>query len=437
MLSATAMHYALERALADQDVRMTGKKFAEFGARLRIEHEGQVLDVTFIKRDGDELVFKLPSGYNVRFSFKTVKLVEILEESHGNSKHAMEVATIGSGPRKISLLSTGGTISSKVDYATGAVKPTEDISFILDSIRDIKEKITLKANIIDSILSENMKPDNWIRTGRLVSRALDEEDAVVLLHGTDTMSYTASALAFMFEKQRGPIILTGSQRSSDRPSSDAFENIEASVRFSMEQIGEVGICMHASISDGRSTLIRGVRARKMHTTRRDAFRAIESGELGSIIDRKVLLSREIKEPDEETIFSDKLDQAAGIYYFNPLSNEDDLESFSKKKKAVVIMATGLGHVADRLLPKIRELTDEGKHFVITSQCLYGRVDLEVYASGRKLLAAGAVPLENMLPETALAKSMYVLAHHPDEFEKWMTKNLRGEISERSLLGGEL
>ena len=110
---------------------------------------------------------------------------------------------------------------------------------------------------------------------------------------------------------------------------------------------------------------------------------------------------------------------------------------SQKRKKQSIMATGLGHVADRLLPKIRELTDEGKHFVITSQCLYGRVDLEVYASGRKLLAAGAVPLENMLPETALAKSMYVLAHHPDEFEKWMTKNLRGEISERSLLGGEL
>jgi|YelNatPaOPRAMG01_1025707.scaffolds.fasta_scaffold01596_14 glutamyl-tRNA(Gln) amidotransferase subunit D len=437
MISASAVHYTLGGVPADQGVGMTEKEFAEFGSRLRIEHEGQVLEVTFIKRDGDELVFKLPSGYNVRFPIKKVKLIETLEESRGKNKHAMDVATIGSGSRKISLLSTGGTISSKVDYATGAVKPTEDISFILDSIRDIKEKITLKARIIDSILSENMQPDNWIRAGRLVSKALEEEDAVILLHGTDTMSYTASALAFMFERQKGPIILTGSQRSSDRPSSDAFENIEASVRFSMEKIGEVGICMHASISDGRSTLIRGVRARKMHTTRRDAFKAIESGELGSIIDRKVLLSREARKPDAETIFSDKLDQGAGIYYFNPLSNDEDLESFSKRKKAVVIMATGLGHVADRLLPKIRELTGDGKHFVITSQCLYGRVDLEVYASGRKLLAAGAVPLENMLPETALVKSMYVLAHHPDEFEKWMTKNLRGEISERSLLGGEL
>ncbi len=418
-------------------VKMTVKEFAEFGSRLKIEHGGQILDVTFIKSDGNELVFKLSSGYNVRFSLNTVKLIESLEESHGSKKHSTELATIGNGPRKISLLSTGGTISSKVDYATGAVKPTEDVSFILDSIRDIKDKITLKAKIIDSILSENMQPDNWIRTGRLVNRALDEDDAVVLLHGTDTMSYTASALAFMFERQKGPIILTGSQRSSDRPSSDAFENIESSVRFSMEKFGEVGICMHSSISDGGSSLIRGVRARKMHTTRRDAFRAIEAGQLGTIRDKKVTLNREIKQPDAENMFSDKLDQAAGIYYFNPLSNQEDLESFSRRKKAVVIMATGLGHVAERLLPKIRELTDGGTHFVITSQCLFGRVDLEVYASGRKLLAAGAVPLENMLPETALAKSMYVLAHYPDEFEKWMTKNLRGEISERSLLGGEI
>ncbi len=415
---------------------MDGKEFAEFGSRLRIEHEGQTLDVTFIKRDGEELVFKLTSGYNVRFSLKTVKILEELEKSGSFRNKSIDIATLGTGSRRISLLSTGGTIASKVDYATGAVKPTEDLSFILDSIKDIQDRMTLSAKIIDSILSENMQPENWIRNARLVSKALDHEDAVVLLHGTDTMSYTASALSFMFEKQKGPIILTGSQRSSDRPSSDAFENIEASIRFSLEDIGEVGICMHSSISDGRSTLIRGVRARKMHTTRRDAFRAIESGNIGTISDRKVSLSNDIKRPDEENAFSDKLDTAAGIYYFNPLSSAEDLEAFSRGKKAIVIMATGLGHVSERLLPKIRELTDEGKHFVITSQCLYGRVDLEVYASGRKLLAAGATPLENMLPETALAKSMYVLAHYPDEFGRWMTTNLRGEIAERSLIGGE-
>lgn len=411
-------------------------EFAEFGSRLRIEHEGQVLDVTFIKGDGEELVFKLSSGYNVRFPMKSVKIIEELGAGSGIRKQAMDIASLGTGSRKISLLSTGGTIASKVDYATGAVKPTEDLSFILDSIKDIQDRITLSAKIIDSILSENMQPENWIRNGRLISKALDHEDAVVLLHGTDTMSYTASALSFMFERQKGPIILTGSQRSSDRPSSDAFENIEASIRFSLEDIGEVGICMHSSISDGKSSLIRGVRARKMHTTRRDAFRAIESGNMGTISDRRVSLSRDIRRPDNDNLFSDRLDTAAGIYYFNPLSNPEDLEAFSSGKKAVVIMATGLGHVAERLLPKIRELTDGGKHFVITSQCLYGRVDLEVYASGRKLLAAGAIPLENILPETALAKSMYVLAHHPDEFARWMTMNLRGEISERSLIGGE-
>lgn len=411
---------------------MVKSEFAEFGSRMIISASGQELEVIFIKADGEDLVFKLPSGYNVRFQSSAVKVLKQLDTAGAGHKSQTEQAVFGTGDRKVGLLSTGGTISSRIDYATGAVKPTKDISFIREAIEDIESQISLRAEIVESILSENMSPDHWVRIARHVKKSLESGEAVVLLHGTDTMTYTSSALSFMFEKQEHPIVMTGSQRSPDRPSTDAFENIGYSIRFSLETIGEVGICMHSSISDGESTLIRGVRARKMHTSRRDAFRAIGGGTIGRMLERKAEILDVRKPPDSETLLHEKLDKAAGIYYFNPLSTGEDLERFASGRKVIVIMATGLGHVSEILLPEIRELTEGGKHVLVTSQCIYGRVDLNVYASGRHLTQAGAIPLQDMLPEVALTKSMYLLANYPDDFRSLITKDLRGEVTARSV-----
>lgn len=411
---------------------MEGSEFADFGTRMIIEHDGQELEVVFIKSDGGDLIFKLPSGYNIRLSGKSVKVIKRLESTAHPGKEFSGMTRFGKGDRKIGLLSTGGTISSRVDYSTGAVKPTKDISFIKEAIEDMESQIDLNAEIIESILSENMNPEHWVRIARRVKKSLDSGEAVVLLHGTDTMTYTSSALSFMFEEQQHPIIFTGSQRSPDRPSTDAFENIGFAVRFAMQDIGEVGICMHSSTSDGSSNLIRGVRARKMHTTRRDAFTAIGGGTIAKISNKSVELLDVRKQVDDQTIMHENLDRAAGIYYFNPLSTGEDLERFAKDKKAIVVMATGLGHISELLLPAISDLTDGGKHILVTSQCIYGRVDLNIYASGRHLLGAGAIPLQDMLPEVALTKSMYLLSNFPDEFTNLITRDLRGEITTRSI-----
>lgn len=412
---------------------MKGSEFADFGTRMIISSSGQEMEVTFIKSDGKDLVFKLPSGYNIRIPASSVKVVKVIESARPTGREYEGTAHFGTGDRKISILSTGGTISSRVDYSTGAVKPTKDIGFIREAIEDMEPQINLDAEIIESILSENMNPDHWVSIARRVKKSLDSGEAVVLLHGTDTMTYTASALSFMFEKQEHPIIFTGSQRSPDRPSTDAFENIGFSVRFAMEDIGEVGVCMHSSTSDGESNLIRGVRARKMHTSRRDAFKAIGGGTIANISDKTVQMLDLRKRTDNETILHEKIDKAAGIYYFNPVSTGEDLERFAHDKKAVVVMATGLGHISEVLLPTIRDLTDGGKHILVTSQCLHGRVDLNVYASGRHLIAAGAIPLEDMLPEVALTKSMFLLANNADEFRTLIIKDFRGEITDRSLM----
>ena len=410
---------------------MSGQSLPPSGSKLQIEHDGQELHVTFIKEDSGYGVFKLASGYNVRFPLADVKIIKIYDISQDHRKTMKEETNIGRGAHRISLLSTGGTISSRVDYTTGAVRPTKDLSFIREAISDLEDRINLRTEIIDSILSENMTPSHWIKISHDIKKAMESSEAVVLLHGTDTMSYTASALSFMFEKQTAPVIMTGSQRSSDRPSSDAFENIESSIRFSLENIGEVGICMHANSSDGSAILIRGVRARKMHTSRRDAFKPMGDGEMGRINDRRTYIKNIRKKTDSSIELFDQLDSRCGIFYFTPASSEEELENFSRGKKAVVIMATGLGHVAEALLKKIRDLSDSGVHIVITSQCLNGRVDLDVYASGRNLSASGAIPVEDMLPETAMVKSMYALKKDPDNFAKLMQSDLRGEITLRS------
>ncbi len=410
---------------------MSVKSLPPTGSKLLIEHDGQELYVTFIKEDSGSGVFKLASGYNVRFPLAGIKIIKIFDTSKDERKTMKEETNIGHGAHRISLLSTGGTISSRVDYTTGAVKPTRDLSFIKEAVSDLEDRINIRTEIIDSILSENMTPSHWIKISQDIRRAMESSEAVILLHGTDTMSYTASALSFMFEKQTAPVILTGSQRSSDRPSSDAFENIESSIRFSLENIGEVGVCMHASSSDGSAILIRGVRARKMHTSRRDAFKPMGSGEIGRVNGHRTFMTNIRKPTDTSIELFDQLDSRCGIFYFTPASSEEELENFSKGKKAVVIMATGLGHVAERLMKKIRDLSDSGVYIVITSQCLNGRVDLDVYASGRNLAASGAIPVEDMLPETAMVKSMYLLKKDPDNFAKLMQTDLRGEITLRS------
>jgi len=155
---------------------------------------------------------------------------------------------------------------------------------------------------------------------------------VVITHGTDTMAYTSAALAFMFRKQTGPIILTGSQRSSDRPSSDSFLNLEASVAFASTNHGDVGIAMHTNSSDNRVSLIRGTRVRKMHSTRRDAFRPMGELPMGTFDKGLVTLNDRIRPKDDETSLNTNLEKKVSLIYFYPGLENEQLEKLLDGKK---------------------------------------------------------------------------------------------------------
>lgn len=397
----------------------------QFGNRLELKYKGTTLTGRYVSTSGKSIIVKLDNGYNVSIP---IEEAEILKETPEESETGHEVVeTFGSGDKRVMMLHTGGTIASRVDYSTGAVTPVRDLRFLAPGLRNIQKEVTVDSMVIDNVLSENMQPDHWLKIAESVAGHIDDYDGIVVTHGTDTMSYTGSALAFMFEKLKVPVILTGSQRSSDRPSSDAFQNIEAAVRAAVEDVGEVCISFHAGTSDDRVNIIRAVRSRKMHSSRRDAIRPMGSGLIGVVDNRKVRIADDTRRRATETVLKKKIRKDVLLYYFSPLSDPEDFRQLAQGKGAAVIMGTGLGHIGERFFKPIRDLTDSGTEVMITSQTIYGEVNLDVYSTGRRLQEAGAFAPGRILPEVVATKAMWVLANHrKDDFRTVMKQDLRGE-----------
>jgi glutamyl-tRNA(Gln) amidotransferase subunit D len=254
---------------------------------------------------------------------------------------------------------------------------------------------------------------------------------VVIPHGTDTLGYTAAALSFMLKDLPGPVVLVGSQRSSDRPSSDATQNmIAAATIASRSDLGEVVVVMHEKISDTTSAIHRGTRVRKLHTSRRDAFKTINNQPLGTFKDGSIKINDKYQRKTKgKVIVKNEMNEDVGIVYSYPGIKEDDIPN----KKGIVIVGTGLGHTPSRIIPRLKQLIKNGAIVVMTSQCIFGRVNMHVYSTGRDLIKTGVISGEDMLPETAYVKLMWALAHgkNREEVKQLLITNIAGEISERT------
>ena len=401
------------------------------GDSLEIKYGQSKIKGTFISKEKGLMIIKLENGYNLSIPLSSMEIMSHVpqKKSAGSSENGS--SRMGEGDKHITIITTGGTIASRVDYTTGAVKPVKDLDFLASSIPGITERFTLQLSEYGEILSENMKPENWISLARTTRDAMKKSDGVIITHGTDTMSYTSSAMAFMFEEQTSPVIFVGSQRSSDRPSSDAFLNFRGALEFSSTDFGEVGIAMHDTTSDTGIALHRSVRSRKMHTSRRDAFRTLGSGPLGVSGPEGIVFRHAYRRISDEIKFSERIDSKVALIYFSPTLSPEDMENILSGRHAAILMGTGLGHVSTDLVDTIRKSTGDGMKIMMTSQCINGSVNMNVYSTGRILQDAGVIPMGSMIPEVAYVKSMYVLANYPEEeFEKRMHENLRGEILER-------
>ncbi len=406
------------------------------GARVRVCRRGRCYEGILMPRSelGDDrhVVIKLDSGYNIGVEVSDAS-VEMLEPPRVPS--AAEAVQRGGAGRVVSILGTGGTIASRVDYATGAVHPVYTAGELLAAYPELAELAELRAKVVFSILSENMTPEHWRKLALEVAEELNSgAEGVVVTHGTDTMSFTASALAFMLKGLTKPVVLVGAQRSSDRPSSDAYLNLRSAIMVALSDLAEVVVVMHANLSDGLCAVHRATKVRKMHSTRRDAFRSINAHPLGYVGGRVELSEERRRRSRGEVVADTRLEERVALFKAYPGVSPELLEYCVDRCRGIVIEGTGMGHVPESLHPAIARALEEGVAVVMTTTTLNGRVDMKVYSSGRKLLSMGVIPGEDMLPEVAYVKLMHVLAvaEGMQEVRRLMLTSLAGEITPRTL-----
>ncbi|OEC88359.1 MULTISPECIES: Glu-tRNA(Gln) amidotransferase subunit GatD [Methanobacterium] len=402
-----------------------------------ISYEGMLLDRA---EDADEthLVLKLKNGYNVGINIEnaTIELVKKgekpkielskLDIERDNQKH------------DISIISTGGTVASIIDYKTGAVHPAFTADDLIRANPELLEYANIKGKAVLNILSENMKPEYWVKSARSIADEInDGAYGVVVAHGTDTMHYTSAALSFMLDTPV-PVVLTGAQRSSDRPSSDAFLNLLNSMTAAKSDMAEVMVCMHATEDDTYCDLHRGTKVRKMHTSRRDTFRSINTSPLARVQNGGIeILDEQLRyktRTDGEVELQDAVESdVAFIKSYPGISGEIIDYHIDKGYKGIVLEGTGLGHCPEEIIPSVKRARDSGIPVVMASQCLYGKVNMNVYSTGRKLITAGVISAGDMLPETAYVKLCWALGQTDEieEVEKTMQTNIAGEIEDKS------
>lgn len=404
-----------------------------------VSYEGMLLDRA---EDADDkhIVLKLDNGYNIGLAIVDAKS-ELIKKGE-KPKIELPPLDIEKDQVKhdISIISTGGTVASIIDYKTGAVHPAFTADDLLRATPELLDYANIKGKAIFNILSENMDPNYWVQAARSIADEINEGAyGVVVAHGTDTMHYTSAALSFILETPV-PIVLTGAQRSSDRPSSDAFLNLISSVTAAKSDLAMVMVCMHATGNDSYCYIHRGTRVRKMHTSRRDTFRSINTVPLGRVQDGKLeILDKHLeykKRSNHEVKLRDSIEpHVAFIKSYPGISREVVDYYVDKGYRGMVIEGTGLGHCPNELIPSLERASDSGIPVIMTSQCIYGKINMNVYSTGRKLISAGVISALDMLPETAYVKLIWTLGQtdDTDEIKKIMQTNVAGEIGETSSL----
>lgn len=414
---------------------------ADLGDVIEVRRDGSVHTGILMPHhdfsDQSILTLKLSSGYNIGIKVENNTAIKVVSRREGKGHKSLSLPHDPS-KKDVAVISTGGTIASYVDYRTGAVHPAISAEELVFSVPELMDLCNVRAKVLYSILSENMKVSHWQGLARAIASEMNSGAVgVIVPHGTDTMGFTSAALAFMLRNLTGPVICVGAQRSSDRPSSDAITNLLAATRLCMDSdLGEVVVLMHGESSDSFCLAHRGTKVRKMHSSRRDAFKSINAEPIARVEGPVItMMSEHVKRSPGPVELKDKIDGNASMLHFYPGFEADHFSLIAQKVKGIVVAGTGLGHLSEDIVGSVRKAVKDGVHVYVTTQCLYGAVNLNVYSTGRDMLAAGAIPLGDMLPETAYVKLMWAMGQTEDtaEVKKIMLTNIAGEMSTRRLV----
>jgi len=403
------------------------------------EQVGVLMPRSQVGSDTFHVIIKLDSGYNIGIRLDQVTTIRKIRSGKKRTTAQVTSKSENKNLPTASILSTGGTIASKVDYRTGAVNPALTAQDLYDTVPELKNHANVRAKVIMSVLSENIRPSDWTKIAKSVASEIKEgTDGVVIAHGTDTLAVTSAALSFALQNLPVPVVLVGSQRSSDRPSSDAAMNLIGAINLATKaDAAEVFVQMHAETGDSYLHAHRGTRARKFHTSRRDAFQSVNEYPIFKVVEKEV---EELRTPllrrdkNRRLILKPKFEEKVALLKTSPGVEGTQIDHLTDAGYlGIIIEGTGLGHAPDRLQPAIRRAIKEGLVVGMSSQCLFGRTDMNVYRSGVELLDIGVVSCEDMLPETALAKLMWALGNSktPEAAKELLLKPIAGEIDMRS------
>jgi glutamyl-tRNA(Gln) amidotransferase subunit D len=414
------------------------------GDVIRVTSEERVYEGILIPRsetgDNMHIVVKLKSGYNIGVHITPDTKIEKTGKGAKPSFAAPALPEQKPDLSRVVILSTGGTIASRVDYRTGAVRSALSASDLYGVVPELSDIARVDTQILFSLYSENIIPKHWSDIAKAVAEHISQGvSGVVIAHGTDTMAYTAAALSFALQNLPVPVILVGAQRSSDRPSSDAATNLIGAVQAaSKAPFAEVVIAMHETFSDTTIVINRGTKVRKCHTSRRDTFKPVNATPLARIKNQQItMLTDDYKkrDPAKKLVLKPNFSDKAALVKFHPGLDPEVINWYvDRGYKGILLEGSGLGHVSKYCFDPIQKAAKQGVVVALTSQCIWGRVNMHVYDTGRDLLTRGVIPTADMFPETALVKLMWVLGQTSDveEAKKLLKANVAGEFSPRTL-----
>jgi glutamyl-tRNA(Gln) amidotransferase subunit D len=395
--------------------------------------------------DDQHIVLKIATGYNVGIDIKTITNMKETGYKKANYKIPEKEFPYTPGLPKVKLFGTGGTIASRLDYRTGAVIPAFSPGELYGAVPELADICNLTTEKVFAVFSENMGPKQYVALAKAIGKEIENGiDGIVIGHGTDTLHHTGAALTFMVQNSQVPIVLVGSQRSSDRPSSDAALNLMHAMHAAgHSDIAEVMICMFGPTSDEYGLLHKGTRVRKMHSSYRSTFRTIGDTPLARVSRKEIIPIKKNynhRRKDKNVKILPYFNDKVTMLYYYPGMKPDTIDNLvDAGYKGIIFVGTGLGHVNKELYPAIERAHAKGVHMYMTLQTIWGYVHMFVYDTGRDMMAKGIIPTGNMLPEVAWVKLSWVLGQtdDPDEIKKLMLTPINDEITEREPVNGYL
>ena len=421
---------------------------AKAGDRVKVVTFDEIKEgVLMPNEETDSVVIKLDNGYNIGIDKKNVKEIKVVEKYQAKETKSKSGTKKDSKKPTITILHTGGTIASKVDYRTGAVYSSFKPEDLLEMFPELFKIANFDSKLIANMWSDDLRFKHF----EIIAKAIEKEvkngtDGIIIGIGTDNLAVASAALAFIVEETHIPILLVGAQRSSDRGSSDAAMNLICASEFiAKTDFSGVAICVHENTGDNNCAIMPATKTRKLHSSRRDAFKVVNDAIIARINydSRKIEFIKKdyLKKDKKKLVIKPKMEDKVGLLKITINMFPEQFE-FYKGYKGLIIEGTGLGHtpgqvpnewckIHEKIYPAIKKIIDSGCVVVMTTQCLFGRVQMHVYDKGVDLTNLGVIPGQDMLPETAFVKLAWLLGNYKkEEVKKLMADNLRGEINER-------